>query len=105
MPGVPSLQCEAVRQEKSTAMNGHCRQFRYYDFFMAAYVCVLLCSNLIGPAKVATVQVPLIGAVTFVAGVLFFPLSYIFGDVLTEVYGYARDRRCVWAGFGALSPR
>ena len=69
---------------------------------MAAYVCVLLCSNLIGPAKVATVQVPLIGAVTFVAGVLFFPLSYIFGDVLTEVYGYARDRRCVWAGFGAL---
>jgi queuosine precursor transporter len=78
------------------------RQYRYYDFFMAAYVCVLLCSNLIGPAKVATVQVPLIGAVTFVAGVLFFPLSYIFGDVLTEVYGYARDRRCVWAGFGAL---
>jgi uncharacterized integral membrane protein (TIGR00697 family) len=84
-------------------MNGQVvRQFRYYDFFMAAYVCVLLCSNLIGPAKVATVQVPLIGAVTFVAGVLFFPLSYIFGDVLTEVYGYARDRRCVWAGFGAL---
>ena len=78
------------------------RQFRYYDFFMAAYVCVLLCSNLIGPAKVSTVHVPVIGPVTFVAGVLFFPLSYIFGDVLTEVYGYARDRRCVWAGFGAL---
>jgi uncharacterized integral membrane protein (TIGR00697 family) len=78
------------------------RQYRYYDFFMAAYVCVLLCSNLIGPAKVSTIHVPLIGAVTFVAGVLFFPLSYIFGDVLTEVYGYARDRRCVWAGFGAL---
>ncbi len=79
------------------------RQYRYYDFFMAAYVCVLLCSNLIGPAKVATVHVPVIGAVTFVAGVLFFPLSYVFGDVLTEVYGYARDRRCVWAGFGALA--
>jgi hypothetical protein len=78
------------------------RQYRYYDFFMAAYVCVLLCSNLIGPAKVSTVHVPVIGPVTFVAGVLFFPLSYIFGDVLTEVYGYARDRRCVWAGFGAL---
>jgi uncharacterized integral membrane protein (TIGR00697 family) len=49
------------------------------------------------------VQVPGLGAVTFVAGVLFFPISYIFGDILTEVYGYARDRRCVWAGFGALA--
>ena len=78
------------------------RNFRYYDFIMAAYVCVLLCSNLIGPAKVATVELPLIGSVTFVAGVLFFPISYAFGDILTEVYGYARDRRVVWAGFGAL---
>jgi uncharacterized integral membrane protein (TIGR00697 family) len=79
------------------------RQYRYYDFFMAAYVCVLLCSNLIGPAKVATIQLPFNLSITFVAGVLFFPLSYIFGDVLTEVYGYARDRRCVWAGFAALA--
>ena len=85
-------------------MNGPVvRQYRYYDFFMAAYVCVLLCSNLIGPAKVATVALPFGSSITFVAGVLFFPLSYIFGDVLTEVYGYARDRRCVWAGFGALA--
>ena len=79
------------------------RQFRYYDLIMAAYVCILLCANLIGPAKVSTVQVPLLGDVTFLAGVLFFPLSYIFGDILTEVYGYARDRRCVWAGFAALA--
>lgn len=79
------------------------RQYRYYDFVMAAYVCVLLCSNLIGPAKMSTVHLPLIGGVTFMAGVLFFPISYIFGDVLTEVYGYARDRRVVWAGFGALA--
>lgn len=79
------------------------RQYRYYDLIMAAYVSILLCANLIGPSKVATVQVPLIGPVTFVAGVLFFPLSYIFGDILTEVYGYARDRRCVWAGFAALA--
>jgi uncharacterized integral membrane protein (TIGR00697 family) len=78
-------------------------QYRYYDLIMAAYVCILLCANLIGPSKVATVQLPLIGNVTFVAGVLFFPLSYIFGDILTEVYGYARDRRCVWAGFAALA--
>ena len=78
------------------------KSYKYYDLVLGAYVCVLLCSNLIGPAKVSTVQVPLIGPVTFVAGVLFFPVSYIFGDILTEVYGYARDRRCVWAGCGAL---
>jgi len=79
------------------------RQFRYYDFVMAAYVCVLLCSNLIGPAKETSFQVPVFGTVTFLAGVLFFPISYIFGDILTEVYGYGRDRRVVWAGFGALA--
>jgi uncharacterized integral membrane protein (TIGR00697 family) len=79
------------------------REFRYYDFVMAAYVCVLLCSNLIGPAKETTILVPVIGQVTFLAGVLFFPISYIFGDVLTEVYGYGRDRRVVWAGFAALA--
>lgn len=78
------------------------RQYRYYDFVMAAYVCVLLCSNLIGPAKETTIHVPVIGGVTFLAGVLFFPISYIFGDILTEVYGYGRDRRVVWAGFAAL---
>src|SRR5271156_6428074 len=81
----------------------HHREFRYYDFVMEAYVCVLLCSNLIGPAKETTIQVPVIGSVTFLAGVLFFPISYIFGDILTEVYGYGRDRRVVWAGFGALA--
>ena len=79
------------------------RECRYYDFVMAAYVCILLCANLIGPAKETTIPVPLLGDVTFLAGVLFFPISYIFGDILTEVYGYARDRRVVWAGFGALA--
>src|SRR5580700_11883713 len=85
-----------------SAASSNERQFRYYDFFMAAYVCILLCSNLIGPAKLSTVHIPIYGNVTFLAGVLFFPLSYIFGDVLTEVYGYARDRRVVWSGFAAL---
>jgi queuosine precursor transporter len=78
------------------------KTYKYYDLILGAYVCVLLCANLIGPAKVSTVSVPIIGDVTFVAGVLFFPFSYFFGDILTEVYGYARDRRCVWAGFCAL---
>ena len=78
------------------------RSFRYYDFLMAGMVAVLLCSNLIGPAKVCTVMLPLIGAASFGAGNLFFPISYIFGDVMTEVYGYARARRAIWAGFAAM---
>ena len=79
------------------------KSYRYYDFVMAAFVAVLLCSNFIGAAKQTTIDLPLLGATTFSAGVLFFPISYIFGDILTEVYGYGRDRRVVWAGFGALA--
>ena len=75
----------------------HQRTYKYYDFVMAAFVTVLLCANLIGASKVATLF-----GFTFGAGVLFFPISYIFGDILTEVYGYARSRRVVWAGFTAL---
>jgi uncharacterized integral membrane protein (TIGR00697 family) len=73
------------------------RVYKYYDLVMAAFVTILLCSNVIGAAKVATV-----GGFTFGAGVLFFPISYIFNDVLTEVYGYARARKVVWAGFAAI---
>ena len=83
-------------------MNKPQRSYRYYDLVMAAFVCVLLCSNLIGAAKAAQIALPFVGEVSFSAGVLFFPISYIFGDILTEVYGYARDRRVVWAGFAAL---
>jgi len=78
-------------------------QYRYYEFVMVAFVVILVCSNLIGPAKIAQLQLPVIGAVTFGAGVLFFPISYVFGDVLTEVYGYARSRRVIWAGFAGLA--
>ena len=74
------------------------RSYRYYDLVMAAFVTVLLCANLIGAAKVAQVA-----GFTFGAGVLFFPISYVFGDVLTEVYGYARARKVVWAGFAGLA--
>lgn len=83
-------------------MPGSERSYKYLDFVMVAYVVVLLCSNLIGPAKAATLHVPLVGNVIFGAGVLFFPISYIFGDILTEVYGYARSRRIIWSGFAAL---
>jgi hypothetical protein len=78
------------------------RSYRYYDLIMAGFVCVLLCANLIGVSKVT--QVTLFGhTFAFGAGNLFFPLSYLFGDTLTEVYGYARSRKVVWAGFGALA--
>lgn len=79
------------------------RRYRYYDLIMAAFVCVLVCSNLIGPAKVTQIDAPLLGTLTFGAGVLFFPISFIFGDILTEVYGYAASRRVIWAGFAGLA--
>jgi uncharacterized integral membrane protein (TIGR00697 family) len=79
------------------------RSYRYYELVMAAFVTILICSNLIGPAKISQVELPWLGAVTFGAGVLFFPISYVFGDILTEVYGYARARRVIWAGFAGLA--
>ena len=77
------------------------RHYRYFDLIMAAFVTVLLCSNMIGPGKSCLVTVFGVSLV-FGVGNLFFPISYIFGDVLTEVYGYARARKVIWAGFGAM---
>ena len=74
------------------------RSYKYYDLVMAAFVTILLCSNIIGSQKVTNLW-----GFEFGAGILFFPISYIFGDILTEVYGYARARKVVWAGFGALA--
>ena len=74
------------------------RHFRYFDYVMAAFVAILLLSNLIGASKLAS-----LGGYTFGAGILFFPVSYVIGDVLTEVYGYANARRCVWMGFAAMA--
>jgi uncharacterized PurR-regulated membrane protein YhhQ (DUF165 family) len=89
-PGPPHLS----RIEGSAGARRH---FRYFDYMMAAFVAILLLSNLIGAAKLATVW-----GVTFGAGILFFPVSYVLGDILTEVYGYANARRCVWMGFFAM---
>lgn len=77
--------------------------FRYFDFVMSAFVAVLLLSNVLGAGKVAQVVLPGVGPWPFGAGILFFPLSYIIGDVLTEVYGYSRARRVIWAGFAATA--
>ena len=79
------------------------RRYKYYDLIMAAFVAVLLCSNLIGVQKVSYIRLPVIGEYIYGAGVLFFPISYLFGDILTEVYGYKRSRRVIWAGFGAMA--
>jgi uncharacterized integral membrane protein (TIGR00697 family) len=76
--------------------------YRYYDLIMALFVTVLLTSNLLSSAKIIDLKASLGPiALVFDAGTLVFPISYIFGDVLTEVYGYRRSRRVIWAGFGA----
>jgi uncharacterized integral membrane protein (TIGR00697 family) len=79
------------------------RHFRYYDLVMAAFVAILLLSNLIGASKPSYVTLPGGTEWKFGAGVLFFPISYVIGDVLTEVYGFARARRVIWTGFAALA--
>ena len=77
------------------------RPLRYFDFLMAAFVTILLLSNVIGAAK--PTYVTLFGEQwVYGAGILFFPIGYVIGDVLTEVYGYARARRVIWAGFAAV---
>jgi len=76
---------------------GDIHQFKVFDFVMASFVVILLLSNVIGAGKVAA-----LGGFEFGAGILFFPLGYVLGDILTEVYGYARARRCIWAGFAAM---
>lgn len=90
---------QAITTVDADALHG--RPLRHYDVAMAAFAVILICSNLIGAAKPAQVDLPLWGTLTFGAGILFFPLSYVLGDVLTEVYGFARARRVVWVGFGA----
>ena len=74
------------------------RAYVHADLVMAAFVAVLLLSNVLGAGKMAVLDVPGIGPWPFGAGILFFPVSYVIGDVLTEVYGYARARRCIWRG-------
>lgn len=85
--------------------------FRYYDFVMAAFVAILLLSNIIGAAKLTFVDVPFWpdglwpapdGVFIYGAGILFFPIGYVIGDILTEIYGFARARRVIWTGFAAM---
>ena len=94
------MEGEQIRAVEAGAVAG--RHFRYFDLVMAAFVTILLLCNVIGAGKIASVDLPGIGAWPFGAGILFFPVSYVIGDVLTEVYGFARARRVIWTGFAAL---
>lgn len=89
-----------VKRVEAGALAG--RPLRDFDVVMAAFVAILLLSNVLGAGKVAEINLPLVGLWPFGAGILFFPLSYVIGDVLTEVYGFARARRCIWVGTAAL---
>jgi uncharacterized integral membrane protein (TIGR00697 family) len=91
-----------VRIDRVKAGDVSGQHFRYYDIVMTAFVVVLLLSNVVGAEKRSVIDLPWLGAVPFGAGILFFPVSYVIDDILTEVYGYARARRVIWVGFAAL---
>jgi len=77
--------------------------YRYFDLIGALFVTVLIVSNIASSAKIIDWGFSLFGVpMAFDAGTLLFPVSYIFGDVLTEVYGYRRTRRVIWTGFACL---
>jgi uncharacterized integral membrane protein (TIGR00697 family) len=80
------------------------RSYKYFDIIMAFFVAVLITSNIASSAKIVDWGVGILGIpLAFDAGTLLFPVSYIFGDILTEVYGYQRSRRVIWTGFFALA--
>jgi len=80
------------------------REYKYFDRIMALFVMVLVVSNIASSAKIIDLGFSLFDIpLAFDAGTLLFPISYIFGDILTEVYGYRRSRRVIWTGFAALA--
>ncbi|RIK28704.1 MAG: transporter [Anaerolineae bacterium] len=84
-------------------MNSH-KPYRFFDVIMAVFVTVLVVSNIASSAKIIDLNFNLFGVpLAFDAGTILFPISYIFGDILTEVYGYKRSRRVIWTGFFCLA--
>jgi uncharacterized integral membrane protein (TIGR00697 family) len=80
------------------------KQYRFFDLIMAVFVTVLVVSNIASSAKIVDWGFGLFGLpMAFDAGTILFPISYIFGDILTEVYGYKRSRRVIWVGFACLA--
>jgi len=80
------------------------KQYRYFDLIMTLFVTVLVVSNIASSAKIVNLGFSLFGVpMAFDAGTILFPISYIFGDILTEVYGYKHSRRAIWVGFACLA--
>lgn len=80
------------------------KQYRFFDWIMAVFVTVLVVSNIASSAKIVDWGFSIFGVpLAFDAGTILFPISYIFGDILTEVYGYKQSRRVIWAGFVCLA--
>lgn len=80
------------------------KRYRYLDWIMAVFITVLILSNIASSAKIVDWGVRLLSVpMAFDAGTLLFPVSYIFGDILTEVYGYRASRRVIWTGFACLA--
>lgn len=93
-----------MNKPTSQQVNGEInRQFKYIDIITAVFVTVLVISNIASSAKIIDLGFRIAGvSMAFDAGTLLFPVSYIFGDILTEVYGYRRSRRVIWLGFACL---
>jgi len=107
----PASEFDADANDGIVATSHAPKAFRYYDLVMASFVAILLLSNIIGAAKLTFVDVPFWpdgwwpapdGVFIYGAGILFFPLGYVIGDILTEIYGFARARRVIWTGFAAM---
>jgi uncharacterized integral membrane protein (TIGR00697 family) len=80
------------------------KQYRFFDLIMTVFVTVLVVSNIASSAKIVDLGFGLFGIpMAFDAGTILFPLSYVFGDILTEVYGYKQSRRVIWVGFACLA--
>jgi uncharacterized integral membrane protein (TIGR00697 family) len=93
-----------ARKAARPAGGGGEPRYRYFDLVMAAFVTILIVSNIASSAKIVDWGVSLFGIrLAFDGGTLLFPISYVFGDVLTEVYGYGRSRRVIWTGFACLA--
>ena len=87
------MQAPAVRPKAKSLLHEYPQNFRYYDLLVSVFVAVLLISNLVAPKLVSW------GPFVFSGAQLLFPITYIFGDIFTEVYGYAGSRRAIWNGF------
>ncbi|MBP8165449.1 MAG: queuosine precursor transporter [Anaerolineales bacterium] len=80
------------------------KSFRYFDIILGIFIAVLIISNIASSAKIVDLGFSILNIpMAFDAGTLLFPVGYVFGDILTEVYGYKYSRRVIWTGFFSLA--